>query len=235
MLMAAASNTGKSRSNREEQQKYLTLSSAMRLVCDELTGATYTAKYNYEKKVVYKDETVTGPDGTTTTTQVPDYNQHTFTQKKGDYSTSSLTNTLPLLPELEWLFWQDAINSKPADTTADHYSLADHYSFVKDTDVQTQEPSDTGRTLVLKIDQPDRPGLSAETVVTVRLEKDGIYKYCLYLSASLKDHPDYAMYAVLVCDNPPKAEYNVSPGSHMCVAKWRLSQITRQEGNSHGP
>ncbi len=225
MLMAAASNTGKSRSNREEQQKYLTLSSAMRLICGELTGATYMAKYDYNVTPVNKN--VAGP-GEPEKLEL-DYYQHTFTQKKGDYSTSSLTNTLPLLPELEWLFWQDAIKNEPADTTADHYS------FVKDTDVQTQEPLVDGRTLVLKIDQPDQPGLSAETVVTVRLEKDGIYKYCLYLSASLKDHPDYAMYAVLVCDNPPKAEYNVSPGNHVCVAKWRLSQITRQEGNSHGP
>lgn len=223
MLMAAASNTGKSRSNREEQQKYLTLSSAMRLVCDELTGATYTAKYDYNVTPVYKEE----PDGTPSSEI--NYYEHTFTQTKGDYSNSSLPNTLPLLPELEWLFWQDAIKNEPANTTADHYS------FVKNTDVQTQEPSDTGRTLVLKIDQPDQPGLSAETVVTVRLEKDGIYKYCLYLSASLKDHPDYAMYAVLVCDNPPKAEYNVSSSSHECEAKWRLSQITRQEGNAHGP
>ena len=39
VLMAAASNAGKSRSSREEQQKYLTLSSAMQLVCDESSTA----------------------------------------------------------------------------------------------------------------------------------------------------------------------------------------------------
>ena len=40
LLTAAVSNAGKVRSNREEQQKYLTLSSALRLVCGELEKAS---------------------------------------------------------------------------------------------------------------------------------------------------------------------------------------------------
>ena len=42
LLTAAVSNAGKVRSNKEEQQKYLVLSSALRLVCGELEKAGYT-------------------------------------------------------------------------------------------------------------------------------------------------------------------------------------------------
>lgn len=47
VLMAAASNAGKIRSNREEQQKYFTLSSALTLLCDEIQEAEYVGRYKY--------------------------------------------------------------------------------------------------------------------------------------------------------------------------------------------
>lgn len=54
ILMAAASNAGKARSNYEAQQTYLTVSSALQLVCDDLTANTYCGVYNY--KVVTDDD-----------------------------------------------------------------------------------------------------------------------------------------------------------------------------------
>lgn len=45
VLMAAVSNAGKIRSNYEEQQRYLALSSALRLVAGEIEKAEYTGKY----------------------------------------------------------------------------------------------------------------------------------------------------------------------------------------------
>lgn len=45
VLMAAVSNAGKIRSNYEEQQRYLALSSALRLVAGEIENAEYTGKY----------------------------------------------------------------------------------------------------------------------------------------------------------------------------------------------
>lgn len=52
VLAAAASNAGKNRSNRAEQQKYLTLSSAIRFVADEIEKAEYTWRYKvYEWEV----------------------------------------------------------------------------------------------------------------------------------------------------------------------------------------
>ncbi len=47
ILMAAASNAGKHRSNLEEHQTYLALSSAVSLLCDELNAAQYTGQYRY--------------------------------------------------------------------------------------------------------------------------------------------------------------------------------------------
>ncbi len=49
VLMAASSNAGRSRSNRQEQQMYLFLSSALQLVADDLTGAKYTCQVDYSR------------------------------------------------------------------------------------------------------------------------------------------------------------------------------------------
>lgn len=47
VLMAAASNAGKHRSNLTEHQTYLALSSAVSLLCDELNAAEYQGQYKY--------------------------------------------------------------------------------------------------------------------------------------------------------------------------------------------
>ena len=49
VLMAAASNAGKIRSNYEEQQRYLALSSALRLVAGELERAEYRGRYDVDQ------------------------------------------------------------------------------------------------------------------------------------------------------------------------------------------
>lgn len=52
IIAAAASNAGKMRSSRVEQQKQLTLSSALELVCGELEKVTYTGKYTIDRWTV---------------------------------------------------------------------------------------------------------------------------------------------------------------------------------------
>ena len=47
ILMAAAANAGKHRSNLDEHQTYLALSSAVSLLCDELNAAEYRGQYLY--------------------------------------------------------------------------------------------------------------------------------------------------------------------------------------------
>lgn len=48
ILMAAAANAGKQRSNLEEHQTYLALSSAVSTLCDELNRSEYRGQYNYK-------------------------------------------------------------------------------------------------------------------------------------------------------------------------------------------
>ena len=55
ILMAAAANAGKHRSNLEEHQTYLALSSAVSLLCDELNGAEYRGRYYYEVEEQYEE------------------------------------------------------------------------------------------------------------------------------------------------------------------------------------
>lgn len=221
VLMAAASNAGKSRSNREEQQKYLTLSSALQLVCDELTAAEYTAKYNYnsEKKDVAP---VIDADGKVIT---PGYSYmiYTYVQTTGVY-TGALSQedkcVLPLLKELDWLFAQDF-----------------HVSGVSAPDqlfvTKLEAPSDitepgTAHKLTLTVtEQVDKPGLNDTPVeVTVTLTKD----YGFRLAASLDG---YSMYADLALKKGCTRPKPIQPGSGSTPTcdpiGWELSQITREE------
>ena len=59
VLMAAASNAGRGRSSREEHQTYLTISSAVQLLCDELNACQYQGQYRYWEEPIYG----TGPEG----------------------------------------------------------------------------------------------------------------------------------------------------------------------------
>lgn len=96
ILGAAASNAGKYRSNRVEQQKYLTLSSAINLIADELQKAEYRGKYTeYTWTVENKDA-----DGHVIST---DYFYH-IKQETGLYSCNDLTNQIPLQNELNEIF-----------------------------------------------------------------------------------------------------------------------------------
>lgn len=77
ILMAAASNAGKHRSNLTEHQTYLALSSAVSLLCDELNAAEYRGQYRYWTT----EHSVDNGDGTTT----PITRQH-FEQVSGKYT-----------------------------------------------------------------------------------------------------------------------------------------------------
>ena len=85
ILMAAVSNGGKLGSNREAQQRYLTLSSAITLVSDQLTAAQYRGRYTHTVTDVKKPVTTRHPDGTTTTEWVHDYWQHSYRREDGEF------------------------------------------------------------------------------------------------------------------------------------------------------
>lgn len=94
ILMASAANAGKHRSNLTEHQQYLALSSAVSLLCDELSAAEYRAQYTCWTTTEDggKDE-----DGNPIT-----YTSYHFNQESGYYSgtLSSILQkiSMPFLP-----------------------------------------------------------------------------------------------------------------------------------------
>lgn len=52
VLMAAASNVGKTRSNKDSHQAHQALSSALWLVIDDLTGKPYYGRYSYQQTIL---------------------------------------------------------------------------------------------------------------------------------------------------------------------------------------
>lgn len=118
VLMAASSNAGKIKSNREEQQKYLTLSSALTLICDELESVEYVGKYCYGSVRVEREE-ITGHDekGNPQTSWVYYRTEHYYWQETGeirkkDKTPWGLNLTLPLYNDLDVIF-------------ADHFEVPD--------------------------------------------------------------------------------------------------------------
>lgn len=123
VLMAAASNAGKIRSNREEQQKYFTLSSALNLVIAELTSTDtyYQGKYWIKEEEKERDKLDAsgnpipelGPDGNPI--DPPKYVRETYFeysggQQPGEFQcglNGSVSNVLPLADRLDETVFQN--------------------------------------------------------------------------------------------------------------------------------
>lgn len=86
VLMAAVSNAGKIRSNYEEQQRYLALSSALRLVVDELEQARYQGRYT----VTEWNETIIAKDENGQDFEVSNINYYNVTQEPGTFTCGDL-------------------------------------------------------------------------------------------------------------------------------------------------
>lgn len=120
VVMAAASNAGKLDSNKTEQQKYLTLSSAVNLLVDELEHVKYVGVYSHTLTPVYgtvsvpqldgDGNPVLGPDGKPAYHDVPDTNNfirydHYYVRGSGDLTGSTwLGNVLPLRDNMDAIF-----------------------------------------------------------------------------------------------------------------------------------
>lgn len=115
VLAAAASNAGKIRGNRAEQQKYLTLSSAIRLICDELGEAEYRGKYQVYEWTVPEKRDAEG----NVVSPAKDY--FYCQQQEGEYTCLDLTEQLPLGPELDGIFHRQF--AKPGYGKADSLDL----------------------------------------------------------------------------------------------------------------
>lgn len=221
VLMAAASNAGKSRGNREEQQKYLTLSSALQLVCDELTAAEYTAKY--EVKTDYKVDTWSEADEGEKQTPLVWHYEHTYSPIAGAFDcglSKEPNNVLPLLDDLDKIFADSFLEKNDVDSgTHRHY-------YNKPVGALTVQP----RTLTLSVTPDDGTWLTKGIEIVVKLNKD----YSINLTAKLAGNDDYTMFAALSLDGgrPQLKESNAieeGPVIESCAVRWKLSQITREE------
>lgn len=105
IMAAGVSNAGKTRSSSVEQQKYLTLSSAIQLIADELEKAEYQGKYDlYEWYETFTTVDNSDPENPVTIS----YDIYYFycEQTAGDYSCGDLTAQIPLGKELDKIFSQ---------------------------------------------------------------------------------------------------------------------------------
>lgn len=150
LLMAAVSNAGKIRSDRTEQQKYLTLSSGLRLVCGELEEMAYTGEYQYAEWFVENEEK--NEKGEVVGTTRTDY--YWCGQAEGTLTGGSLADALRgfFLEELDGMYGEAftarGFPAQPAQPSAEHE-------------------------LVLTVDGSGLPGLEEPVTVTLRLENRG--------------------------------------------------------------
>jgi hypothetical protein len=162
ILMAAVSNGGKLGSNREAQQRYLTLSSAITLVSDQLTAAEYQGNYTHTVTDVKKPVITKHPDGTTTTDWVHDYWQHSYKQEDGKFVCALNGPASPVLPlgdNLDQLFAGRFQEASVADRrTGNRYD-----EFTPKLPVAAV-PESYDLTLTLQNPSEDYPGLAGEEV-----------------------------------------------------------------------
>lgn len=230
VLMAAASNAGKSRSGREEQQKYLTLSSAMQLVCDELTAAEYTAKYEVQTAVIqiYEYDEAEQMD-----VYKGDRYEHTYAPASGEMSGWSFSGTpcvLPVVEELNKVFANVGRKDRK-DASSSEVDSHSHFYWTSPNEVNPLNV--LPHTITLEVTPEDGTWLTEP--VEVAAELDSGVSYSINLTAKLAAGGDYTMYATLILDGDGpqlKESSNTSGGTvtESCGAvRWKLSQITREE------
>lgn len=227
VLMAAASNAGKIKSNKVEQQKYLTLSSALTLLCDELTGVEYVGIYSYTRDTVYRTEL--DPDGNAIS--VYDHDEHSYSQQPGTLRREADPTTplgwagvLPLYNDLDVAFANNFQVPAGQRSPIDRYTYQPRNTSI----IQPTSP----HALELTVNADDTYGGLLEPVkITAQLKNDGT----ITLTASLKNDPDYLMEAVLKPNHKPEdllvldshegnGAYETEP------VKWTLEYVAKKEG-----
>ncbi len=213
VLMAAASNAGKIRSNREEQQKYFTLSSALNLIVDELEAAEYRGNYTIS---VTEIEAEMNADGTMIR---PGYNEYAGEQQKGSFTCGLNDPVLPLANDLDALFY--ARHEPPTLSGSDVWMGFERRD---DADSLVLGPY----TLELAVDSPpeDGEGLkqAVEITVTVSTSSGDIT-----LEARLLDEEYLSMKASLNAVIEPGAFHLEVDGSTTGKVTWKLDRITKGE------
>ena len=223
VLMSAVSNAGKLKSNREEQQKYLTLSSALTLICDELENVEYVGKYHYTRVLVDTWQIVGYDDkGQGKWDYKYDHDRHCYAQAKGTLRNSAVTDinpqlfegALPLLQNLDALFAKKFVPPDPKWFPKDDYNAQDFVPLSNLVD-----PS-VSYTVVLSLKDGDAyGGLKEEVTVKAEINGEGEITLTAALGGLDSEYimeaklvPDKKLENVLVLAKKPAAE--VVPGEH---------------------
>lgn len=206
VLMAAASNAGKIRSNYEEQQRYLALSSALRLVAGELEKAEYRGQYTFN----LWSEIRTEEDGTETTTRY-----YSVTQAPGFFSCGELSKrkadgtpdgdaVLSFQKELDGLFAKEFTGVGCTRLPEDRVAALP----TNPPSVLGSTPAVTTRELTIKV--ADAAGIE-EQFGTVKVSADMSQSRRIHLKAWLdpgtSGDPTYVMEAELTAVNTPELGY----------------------------
>lgn len=215
ILMAAVANAGKHRSNLEEHQIYLSLSSAVSTLCDELNRSEYQGQYEYTETTDTKTDPTTGKVETETL-------RH-FTQLEGTYTHISPATgdgylKAVLLKNFDGLFARE-INGKLNSADYDTFNLKLEHTEMKHILTLTPDPGS-------ELDG---------TPVHITLEiKDS---YAIYLTAYLEGLEAYQVEAELTPqESKPTVPTPPAIGTHATQAmRWTLGWITildKEEGGA---
>ena len=227
VLMAAASNAGKIKSNKVEQQKYLVLSSALTLLCDELTGVEYVGAYGYTRDAVYRTEL--DPDGNVIS--VYDHDEHSYIQRPGELRRGADPTTplgwagvLPLDHDLDVVF------ANNFEVPAGQRSPIDKYMYEPRNTSIIQPTSPHALELTVNAEEA-YGGLLEPVTITAQLGNGGV----ITLTAALKSHPDCIMEAVLKPNNKPENLLVLNSHEENGVyetksVKWTLEYIAKKVG-----
>lgn len=187
VVMAASSNVGKAESNRREQQRYLTLSSALTMLCDELEHVEYVGSYTrYTEEGTVETVDVTIPAGGWREIQYID--KCTYEQKPGKLVIDGddnhwLNDVLPLAGVLDGLLSKKfksigtITNGKSGAYGFDHDARTYNRDYVEYTysGLDPAPACPDSYTLTFKVDDPGNKygGLSEPVRIIVELEKEG--------------------------------------------------------------
>lgn len=228
VLMAAASNAGKLRSNREEQQKYLTLSSALTLIYDELESVEYVGRYQYEQKEMYRTELDT--DGNAVS--VLDHYDRIYSQQEGELraggSPWKLKQVLPLYNDLDIFF------ANQFKVPAGQQNPLDKYIYTR-LDVSAIQPKSPHTVKLAANTDETYGGLSEPVIVTVQMRNNGN----ILVMAFLENHPEYIMEAMLKSNKKPDQllVLNNSPSdgnNETEPIQWTLDYIVKKGKEAEG-
>lgn len=187
VVMAAASNAGKIRSNKEEQQKYLTLISAVTLLCDELQSVEYVGRYTITTTGPKPDEVRPKPGKVDSDDYENDYYKnttYTYTWRQGDLrpretgakivnnhdwtkdTYGNLQSVLPLFENWEYSFaMQQFYNDRPSIPKGNDYEDKVVYEYDNTSISSVVIPQDEPYTLTLTVEGV--AGISGTVSVTV--------------------------------------------------------------------